>query len=120
MELKPSSIEEQKKDFKRDFSSPQFYVCEITNKDNNQLVGALPFMVFHKLDAMVIINSLAAQIGIPSKDINFVALENSIILVSATAESEKFKLTVSIQDLEKLQKEESEEKAQEESKEEKE
>ena len=108
MHLKKSSMEEQKKDFKRNFSEPQFYVCEVVNKKDESLIGILPFAAFSKVDTMVIINSLATQVKIESKDLNFVSLENSNILVSAVGENDEIRLKVSIQDLEEIQRQEKE------------
>ena len=51
---------------------------------------------------MVIINALAAQAGIESKDISFVCLENDNKLISAKGENDKCILNVSIEDLDKI------------------
>jgi hypothetical protein len=102
MQLEKSSFKEQMKDFSRDFLKPQFYICEIVDKKDNKPLGVLPFSTFGKIDSMVIINALAAQAGIESKDISFVCLENDNKLISAKGENDKCILNVSIEDLDKI------------------
>lgn len=102
MEIKKSSIEEQKKNFERDFNNPHLYVCQIIDKKVQKPVGVLPFMSFSSLDAMVIINALASQAKISSSNLKFVSLEGSNLLVSAKGENDKYALNASIEELDKI------------------
>ena len=110
MEVKKSSFKEQSKDFKREFDKPQFYFCEVTNKEEDKVIGALPFLTFSKVDTMVIFNALAKQLSIPPEKISFYCMEKSNALFSAEGESDKYKIKLSLQSIKKKEEENKEEK----------
>lgn len=90
METKQIDLNEETKNFHRDFDKPVTWVCILRKKDSDEK-SALPFATFANLDTMLIFRMMCNDQNIQTENILFLKDESGE-LVGANAENDQVQM----------------------------